>query len=107
MTLPHISIGVKNLSESIKFYKNIGYDLGKPIYCESLGGKYLVFGVKKGFPVIELVEGGEGIDHITVGESEVILKTNPEIIEVNKIPELGVTTKIFLGPDGERLELFT
>ena len=110
MTKPHVSIRVKNMEQSIKYYRGLGYDLGYPIYCKSIGGLYVAFGMKKGYPTIELLETGEkvsgGLDHLTIGWGYDIDKSKLDIVEENRIPELGVKTILFFGPNDEKLELF-
>lgn len=107
MTIPHVCIRVKNLEESIKYYRGLGFDVGNPIYAQSISSK-VAFAIKKGYPAIELLETGEenaGIDHITVGAYDVD-QSKLRVVEENNIPELGVKTKIFFGPNGEKLEIF-
>jgi len=109
MTKPHVCIRVKNMGESIKYYKRLGYDVGSPILCNSIGGKFVAFGMKKGYPSIELLETGEevgGFDHLTVGWGYDIDKSQFDILEENIIPELGVKTILFYGINGEKLEIF-
>lgn len=108
MTKPHVCIRVKNLEESIKYYRGLGFDVGRPVFAQSIGGMWLAFAMKKGYPTIELLETGEenaGIDHITIGAYDVD-QSKLKIVEENNIPELGVKTKIFYGINGEKLEIF-
>lgn len=107
MTIPHVCIRVKNLEKSIKYYRGLGFDVGNPIYAQSISSM-IAFAMKKGYPTIELLETGEenaGIDHITIGAYD-IDQSKLNIIEENDILELGVKTKLFFGPNGEKLEIF-
>jgi len=108
MTKAHVCIRVKNIEQSIEYYQGLGYKVGKPIFAQSLGGMWIAFANKEGYPTIELLETGEenaGIDHITVGASD-IDQSKLDIIETNNIPELGIKTKLFFGLNGEKLEIF-
>lgn len=109
MIEPHVCIKVSSMSKSLSFYQDFGYELDTYQKCDSLDGAIVMLLIKgNGFPNIELVESLDdvvGIDHVTVGISG-SPTGQPDIVEEKDIPELGVSTRIFRGPDGEKLEVY-
>lgn len=97
---PHVAVNVSDMEASQRFYEGLDFAVRDYGYIPSIGARVaMVF--KAGFPPIELVEHKEGgvklgFDHVTA--------TNPLCQVGRPIPELGIRTEMFYGPDGEKLE---
>jgi len=116
--LAHIGIRVKNIEQSIDFYKRLGFTLDKEVSIH-----VRIAFMSAGTCLIELVETKPEadcagiIDHIAIevcGIEDVVAscKTNGIAIDETTIRTIelsglgGVKNVFFAGPDGERLEFF-
>ena len=116
--LSHIGIRVKNIEQSIDFYKRLGFTLDKEVSIH-----VRIAFMSAGTCLIELIERKPEadctgiIDHIAIevcGIEDVIAasKANGIAIDETKImtielPEIGsIKNVFFVGPDGEGLEFF-
>ena len=99
MIFPHVAINVSNMEKSKSFYEKLDFAVKDYGYIPSIRAR-IAMASKPGFPPIELVEHKEGgligFDHVTV--------VNSSCQKGNSIPELGIRTEMFYGPDGEKLE---